>query len=320
MLTAYSFRSPHNTWGASLDVTWLHQVTGDEYWMHRRHFPSFGFKFDLGFTPYSICGNRLGVAGVLRTPLLPWLDGDVVFGLSTYTKPNYVTGDTANVYISTPLTCLIDFGLVAHLDNRSYVALRLVHSSNGAIRQPNRGLNYFRLEMGMALDGNTTRKEPASWIVPAVDFEPYHEVGVMVAPSLASSRYMLQKEVYFCYDVSLNYEYHHTPAIGFGGTVDFWYNCSHTWQIEFLNVDYHLPFYLNAMAFVEGFWGALSIKGGVGAVLLASDRINIPICERLAAYYNFGNNYAGIGINALAGQAQFVEWSFGRRFPINKKK
>ena len=45
----------------------------------------------------------------------------------------------------------------------------------------------------------------------------------------------------------------------------------------------------------------------------------MPVYERLGVYYNFGNNYAGIGINAHGGQAEFIEWSYGRRIPLSKK-
>ena len=316
MLTAYDFRSVHNTWGTGLQATFFHRVTGDDYWIRKRHNPSFGVKLDFGLTPQSICGNRIGMAAMVRTPLLPWLDADIGLGQATYTKPNYRTGDESNVYISTPVVCLFDMGLVFHIDRQSDIALRMIHSSNGAIRQPNRGLNFFRLEMGMALDGGSHHRRWEDWSALQPDKAPWHEIGLMVAPSLVQSRYPRQHGAFFCYDLSINYEYHYTPILGVGGTVDFWYNCSHTEQFVIFEDDYSLPFYMNAMFFLEGFWGKMSIKGGVGAVLMASSRVKIPVCERLAIYYNFGNNYAGVGINALAGQAQFIEWSFGHRFKI----
>ena len=324
MLTAYSFHSIHNTWGTGFQAARYHRVSGGDYWIRRRHNPSWGIKFDLGLTPQSICGNRLGVAGMLRTPLLPWLDADMGLGLATFGKPNFRTGNLDNVYISTPVVCLIDMGLIARLDNRAHLALRLLHSSNGNMRRPNRGLNYFRLEMGIPLLSSgqqtaTTRWNPVLPPLPPL-FLPYHELGIALIPSLTISRHSMQHGVFFCYDVALNYEYHATPILGVGATVDLWYNYSHPWQLPRYHDPYTLPMYFSAMAFLEGFWGPVSLKGGIGGVIAASSRVLVPVYERLAVYYNFGNNYAGIGINAHMGQAEYIEWTYGRRFPIGKRR
>lgn len=311
LLTAYSFRSPHNTWGTGLEVACFPLVT-DSY--------SYGLKFDFGLTPQNLCGNRIGAAFIIRTPLLRWLDADIGLGLSSYSKPRYVTHDTNNVYITTPVVCLFDLGLVARLDRGSFVALRLLHSSNGNMRRPNRGLNYFRLEMGFPLSGSAFGSRRS--VVPrtaATTQDAYHELGFMVAPSLTISRHSMQHGLYFCYDVSLNYEYRHTPVWGYGGSLDLWYNYSHPWQLPRYHDNYTLPMYFSTLAFVERFWGPLSVKGGIGVVLAASSRVMVPVYERLAIYYNFGNNYAGIGINAHGGQAEFIEWSYGHRFPLRRR-
>lgn len=309
MVTGYSLASPHNASGTGLEVTWLRRMEGDACWVRMRHHPSVGLRLGLGITPQGISGNRIGVTPVLRTPLSAWLDLDLGLGVSVYSRPSFVSHDTANVYISTPATWLIDVGLVAHLDERSHVALKLLHSSNGNMRRPNRGLNYLNLEVGMALgkDFYEYKKEPGC------AFNPWHEVGVMVAPSLAFSRHATQQGLFFCYDVSLNYEYRRTPLWGVGASVDLWYNFSYAWQVSVYHDRYTFPMYMGAMPFVEFYWGALSVKGGVGVTLLASNRVSGPVYERLGVYYNFGDCYAGIGINAHYGQAEFVEWSFGYR-------
>ena len=310
IMTAYSFRSPHNTWGTGLEVTRWRPFYAP---MHPACY--LGWKLDFGLTPQSICGNRLGVAGVLRTSLLPWLDADIGLGLSSYSKPNYVTGNPENVYISTPVACLFDLGVAVRPYSGSYIAMRLLHSSNGNMRRPNRGLNYFRLEMGFDLMDNSPQRQNRQEVWVDTD-KGTSEFNVMVAPSLSFSRHNMQKGLYFCYNVSLNYEYYHTPVLAYGGTLDLWYNFSHPWQLPRYHDNYTFPMYFSAMGFVESFWGPLSIKGGVGMVLAASSRVMVPIYERLSIYYNFGHNYVGVGINAHGGQAEYIEWSYGRRFPI----
>ena len=128
----------------------------------------------------------------------------------------------------------------------------------------------------------------------------------------------MQRGLFFCYDLAINYEYHATPVFAYGATVDLWYNFSHPWQLPRYHDNYTFPMYVSAQAFVEGFWGPLSIKAGIGPVLAASSRVLVPVYERLAAYYNFGHHYVGIGINAHLGQAEYIEWSYGFRLPLGK--
>lgn len=321
MITRYSFTSPYNTFGSSIDVTWFNRMTGDECWKQQRHYPSIGIRFDLGITPQSICGNRLGAAPILRTPLLPWLDFDMGLGLAIYGKPASSTGDTANVFITTPVVCLLDLGLVLHHDDRSHLALRLLHSSNGNMHRPNRGLNFFHLEMGMNLgkEGRGRRTESGEWRTVDCEMDPWHEIGFTLSPSLTASRHSMQKGMYFCYDISLNYQYRRSTLWGYGATVDLWYNFSHVWQLDVYHDDYSFPMYVSAMPFLEFYWGRLSLRGGMGLTLISSDRVIVPVYERLCLYYNFGQSYAGVGINAHFGQAEFIEWSYGYRIPIRKR-
>ena len=334
MLTAYSFRSSHNTWGTGFEAVWMKTENGK--WKKGKEELSaapfsWGVKFDFGLTPQSICGNRFGMVAMLRDPLNPRLSLDMGVGLSSYTKPNYRTGNPGNVYISTPVACLIDVGLVASLTDRSHLALRLLHSSNGNMRRPNRGLNYFRLELGISAPPpeNGKRKTENLEYPGAAAGSPFsvsrsaeascHELGFTLIPSLTFSRHNLQSGLFFCYDLALNYEYHTSPAMAYGATVDLWYNFSHPWQLPRYHDSYTFPMYVSALLFFERFWGPVSLKGGIGGVIAASSRVLVPVYERLAVYYNFGRHYAGIGINAHLGQAEYIEWSYGYRIPIGKR-
>ena len=77
--------------------------------------------------------------------------------------------------------------------------------------------------------------------------------------------------------------------------------------------DYRLPLYLRGMGVMEFFWGPLSLKAGVGLVMVASKEVTLPVYERVGAYYNFGRNYVGVALNATAGRIEFIEWTYGRR-------
>ena len=314
MLTAYDFQSPDNIVCGSIEATWWSRVP-DADWKYAYPQPLFGVMADWSVSPHSICGYRFGLAGKMRTPLTSWLDWDVGLGAAGFTKPANLPGDTNNVYITTPLTFLIGTSLSVRCSERLRLSLGLLHTSNGALRLPNRGLNYFQLGLTYALT-RPTSVSSVPLTEPVENFLPYHALGFTLSPGLVAARHSSQQGLFLCYDLSLNYEYHHSPRVAYGATVDFWYNFSHREQVIWYHDDYTAPVYVSMLAFVEGFWGPLSIKAGMGPVLAASSRVGIPFYERVALYYNFGHNYVGIGINAHAGQAEFVEWSYGHRFRL----
>ena len=51
-------------------------------------------------------------------------------------------------------------------------------------------------------------------------------------------------------------------------------------------------------------------------IIVVSPQVTIPFYERVGAYYNFGNNYRGVAVNAHGGRVEFIEWTYGRRFPV----
>ena len=77
--------------------------------------------------------------------------------------------------------------------------------------------------------------------------------------------------------------------------------------------DYTGPAYVSVMPIMESFYGPLSIRAGMGLTVVASEKVRLPLYERVGIYYNFGRAFAGIGINAHGGQIEYVEWTLGLR-------
>lgn len=314
LVTAYSFNSPHNAYGMNLDFSRWYQATANTGWAAMRHQPSFGVKANIALTPKSICGHRIGLDGLIRTPLSPWLDWELGLGVSTYTRSRYLVEDTNNVYITTLFTFLLEAGLVAHLGPYMNLGLRIVHSSNGRLHEPNRGLNY--LQAGLSIDPAGTWSPANLKKVNVLRVADPHEVSVASSVGLVVSRHTLQSGYYPCYDFSFSYAYHASPVATYGATLDLWYNYSHTWQMEFYGDEWPIPLYVGALLFTEGYWGPMNFKLGLGYTLLASSLVKEPVYERVGVYYNFDSKYVGMAVNAHLGQIEFVEFTFGYRIRV----
>lgn len=300
------------------ELSWWHCFTGDEWWVARRRNPAFGLRASFAYIPNGISGHRIGIVGVLRAPLWKRIDYHIGLGLSAYTRSQYFTHDAENIFISTLLSCLIDVGFDYCLTDRLSASLALLHSSNGMLHRPNKGLNFLQLGMSYRLSGPEYRLPP---VVPEPEqpaMDSRHELGMTFQGGVVASRdeRLDERLRFLCYDLSFNYQYYIDPLVAVGGTLDLWYNGSHYKLAHMLAESYTFPCYVSALGFVEGRWDHISIKAGIGPVLVAPPRINIRLYERVGVYYNFGRHYVGVALHAHAGVIEFIEWGYGFRLPI----
>lgn len=303
------------TGAAGMDVTWLKRSVGDEYWQLYRHYPTFGVRGSFLYIPGAIYGHRFGIEGLVRAPLGKRLDYNIGFGLSAFTRPQYFTGDAENIFISSVVSCLIDVGLNYRVGEKLVFNASMLHSSNGMLLRPNKGLNI--LQFGVAVKLGNEYERTLDWIharerITDATPERNHEWGVAFSGGTVMSRDESDEGYHFCYDLSLYYQRYVTPVFAYGGALDFWYNNDDASGAG--AYAYSLPLYFSAMGVMEFFWGPISLKAGVGPVLLGSYHIDLPIYERVGVYYNFGRNFTGVALNAHLGRIEFIEFTFGRRF------
>mgnify|MGYP002625199901 CR=1 FL=1 len=315
--TPNNFNMPEQTTGFfGIDAGWRYRVGDEEWWMQRRNHPMFGAKASVIFVPDGIAGHRLGAAGYIWAPLKGRLGYHWGLGLSMYTRSACYTHDEANIYITTMLTCLIDLGLDYRLGDKTTLSLAFMHASNGKLNYPNKGLNYLQGAVEYGLSPASEQKRIAT-PQPKPEYSR-NELGITLSGALAKED-KLDGSLYGCYDISLNYARYIDPVVDCGATLDLWFIGSQWEQIRTEECNWAVPVYCSALAFIEGFWGPISIKGGIGPVLLAPQRlVSIRFYERAGVYYNWSNNYVGVAINAHAGRAEFIEWSYGRRFRLGR--
>lgn len=315
-----NFNMPEfNRGAAGVEFAWWRRTDGDEEWKQRRAYPYFGLKGSFLYIVDGPSGHRFGLSPALKAPLFGHrLFYSMALGASVYTKPYCLTHDPENIFIGPWVSFLIEFGLTYHLGDRLLLGASLLHTSNGGLYRPNKGLNYLQFSLGYALtagDGSDLRATPDRHTMAD---GPRREVGFTLSHGLVMSRHLMQDGYFPCYDLAVNYMRYLTPVVAVGGNVDLWYNHSHTWQLPRYHDRYPLPVYLGLQGAVEGFWGPVSLRLGVGVVALASSRVGMRLYERMGLYYNWGRNYVGLGLNARAGMIEFVELGYGLRLPLGR--
>lgn len=311
-MTPNNFNMPeYSAWTVGGDVALFHRRDENLWWIQRRRNPLMGVKLSFAYIPQSMSGHRIGLEYLVRGPFNRKLDYHFGFGFSYYTKSKYFTHDEDNIFITTLLSCLINLGVDYHFTDRLTANFSFIHSSNGLLNRPNKGLNYLQFGVGYLI-GKMGKESIGEDLLPRPEFNR-NEFNIAFQGGFAMSRDMLVEGLHPCYDLSLNYQYYLDPVVAVGGTLDFWYNGTHTDFMKEYKIDYAIPCYVSALAYLEGFWGALSLKGGIGPVLLASPCVYINFYERLGVYYNFGNNYVGVALNAHAGMVEFIELCYGIR-------
>lgn len=301
------------------DMAWFSRGTGNEYWRLRKHYPAFGIRGSFALIPNAIYGHRFGLVGLVRAPLARHLEYHIGLGLSSYTKPQSITHNEENIFISSILNCFIDVGFDLPIGQRYLLSASLLHSSNGMLLFPNKGLNF--IQIGATAKLGNQYEQTLDWqhsrqLIDTVPEAPSPEWNIAFSPGTVMSRDTAYPGYFFTYDLAVTFQRYASPTFAYGVTLDFWYNFADRQQIRYEKNPYLLPLYLSALGNMEFFWGALSIKAGVGFSIVSSSQVSTPLYERVGVYYNFGRNFLGVGLNAHGGRIEFIEWTFGHRFPL----
>jgi hypothetical protein len=307
--------SDFNAFTYGVDAAILWRFEGDSYWQHFWHWPWFGFKASYARIPDNIAGDRLGLVGYMIGPLGQHFAWHFGLGFSGYTKPYQWTGDTNNIFIGSFLNCLIDLGFSYHLTKTTDVAFHVMHTSNGMLMRPNLGLNYFQLDLSYMLPNSQQSMGNGELLKPS-DFRE-REFGVALSGGAVMSREPEFTGHYPCYNLMLYYQHYTSPVFAFGGALDIWGNFADREIVKQEEMHYSIPLQVSAMGLIETFWGALSMKVGLGVTIATTQLVTNPIYERWGGYYNFSNCFTGVAVNAHAGRVEFIEWTFGYRIPVD---
>lgn len=311
-----------------------------------------GLKANFAYIPTGICGDRIGLGGFVTSPLCsiePYIIGnrllpadlslEIGSGLGFYTKPWAFTHDPENEYISSPVNCVIDVGLVYTQPFEKIGSLvlgaKFVHNSNGFLMKPNKGLNFVQAEMGWKLperlrpsggaSGEPSGRRSGSSISFTKRYAAHSGPFLSLSPGfcLPIDNRAGNGRYYFAYCIQLGYRFAYQQSREIGASVDFGYNYADNFSYRADGKELPLPFMVGLFGFHQTHWGPVSLKAGAGYYFV--DEVGRPhLYERVGAFYHFGGNDTGAGgrlitarrqsvgiaIKAGNGRADFIEWTY----------
>ena len=306
--------------------TQLWTLAGDSLSALLRRPYQMGLRVNLTCYPNPIAGHKLGLAGFVVEPLLDvgnhHLGLELDAGFAFYSNPFRLSKDAANVFIGSYINCLIQAGL-----SYSYtipqvgdivLAAKFLHSSNGYLVKPNKGLNYLQTELGFRPFRRS--RQAADIRLSASDihggdwFASY--AGGMVMPRFVSKRH----KYFYVNTARLGWLYHFNAARAAGLNLDLTYNYSFNELHDINNDPYPLPFFVGLAAAYEASYHRLTLHAALASYLLRSDHGTTLVYERLGLFYNIGDQsrrlrqFVGVSLKSHMAHVDFIEWHYGLKF------
>ncbi|MCU0448605.1 MAG: acyloxyacyl hydrolase [Bernardetiaceae bacterium] len=163
----YGFIIPHSEsirelaysrpWGAELEVS--RQLTARRHWQYCQCFPQMGLSIMyINFDNQAILGSSLAALAFVEPVLAAQRRFHVSFrtgaGLAYLNRVYHPQTNPTNLFYSTPVSFVLlmgaeaSYGLSPHYRLRAFGSFN--HISNGGLQEPNKGINYPTVGLGLA--------------------------------------------------------------------------------------------------------------------------------------------------------------------------
>lgn len=283
-----------------------------------------GVRLNFTYFPNDIAGQRIGLCGFISEPVLDFWNSslrfEMDFGLAWYTNPYRRTPNPQNVFIGSYTNCLIELGpsFRHYFSNGTAIVLagKFVHSSNGYLKKPNKGLNYLQAELGYSFHNDRARTFQHQYLCDTQYFSG-GQLLMSFSDGYVQPRFVeAKKRYYHANTVRFGWLYDLSPARSVGANIDFTYNRSHE-ELNAFYGDYDLPFYVGLAGFYEAHWQRLTLHTALAFYLLRSIHGTTPMYERVGLFYNFGNpnsamrQFVGVSLKSHMAHIDFIEFHFG---------
>lgn len=317
--------TPHYPFGVEAEVS--RPIVSDQYWVRYWKNPRYGFRLSYKGMPDSLAGDMLGLNAFMQGPFgiampsgntLNWVLG---LGLSYYTNPYQRTPNDYNKFIGSYVNCLIEGALQYEVDLGSRSALmisgKFVHTSNGYLMKPNRGLNYWQLGLGyrFASDRPSLRISDIDSVSGFADMHPRHKVYLSYGSGIVKPRHsQLPDRYYYGYTAMAGYLYRIHPCFAVGGDLDFSMNTSNSEYIRITHNPYSLPCYIGLYATGEAYWGPIALRLSLGYEPFRAHNVGVnEFTERVGLFCHFGKRvpqWAGLSMKLYYARVDFLEWTY----------
>lgn len=298
------------------------QTTGIKYWQKVYNYPTYGFGFYSGYFFNDIIGNPLALFTYIDLPFKRIKSGTYSTswgtGVSFHQNEFDLLNNPENIAIGSDLNVYIDFSLLYkhEISNRLDIGggLKFQHFSNGAVKQPNLGLNMISAQMvlsylpGKTLDGFYEPEPPQK--------HKKYSINGMVAYGFRGGSENGSDDKYLNTTASVGISKRLNEKRNIGAGVDVFYNeylfSYYDDTANLSNTDYiSYAGYVGSDLIVNKFRMAVHL----GFYLYRPVDYHLPVYERVALrYYFIPQAFANVSIKAHGAKAQAIEWGIGFNF------
>lgn len=312
-------QTPHYPLSVVLDLS--RPIVSDSYWVQYWKYPRYGVRATWMNMPDTLAGQMFGLDAFLEGPFLKSFHWMIGLGLSLYTNPYSRTPNPDNIFIGSYINCLIEGGIgyTFDLGNRSSLQINgaFLHTSNGYLKKPNKGLNFWQIGLYYRLPSTE----------PSIEYEhtsptynnavstPLHKVYLSYGSGIVQSRLdHPDKNYYYGWTAMAGYLYRIHPCFSVGADLDFSMNTSRFQHIKVTGDNYSLPCYIGLYATTEAYWGNLALRISCGTEPIRARHIgDNSFSERVGLYYHFGktrDQWAGLGMKLYWAKVDFLELTY----------
>lgn len=279
-----------------------------------------GWYTDVLTMHNAIAGARFSSALSIEDRFFGPFNEFIELGLACYTNPYKHSHDENNIFIGSYLNCHIGVGVRYRFQIDSVwslsSALRFVHSSNGYLLKPNKGLNYLTLELGFHYEPQRRQLSVSiadTTLLPATFFCSY-------APSVVQQRGdNLDASHCYAHSLLLGVLHPFSRLRSLGGEVDLMYNFTHDLDAKERGASKPFPLYVGVCVTYQRNWEPLFMRASVGTDLIRSRYQIDDIYERVSLNYRIARwgrvaPYVGVACKAYYFHIDYIEWTLGFEF------
>ncbi len=319
---------PGNVYLYSPEIRFGKQTLGEKEWEREYHYPHYGIAFRYGSFDNNAFGNKLAVYGYINCSFFDYkrlsLHYQLGFGVAYWFRCYDSILHPESRYIGKHFNAYIDLELGAQYQlSPSFdliMSADFTHSSNGATKMPNLGVNVISGHAGLRYHISSSR----SYIHPidSVDcFSPQNNIYFFIAPAFRQSKESYGN--YFAGTFQIGYMRRFHPKFRYGGGIDIMYS------EELRN---YLPLeqrsqmkYISQALFAsfEVLYNRVVLHVALASYLHRAFDFYEFYYERAGVKLLLGrqyNHFAGISIKAHGGVADYIEWTYGYQFLTWSKK
>ncbi|MDL2238830.1 acyloxyacyl hydrolase [Bacteroidales bacterium OttesenSCG-928-K03] len=320
----------HSTYNFA--ISFGRQSTGSQNWEKYLGCPDYGVTFKYGTSNYELFPQRFALLGYVNGRIFQREKFGLTYklggGLSYWTSIYDAETNPDNIYIGTALNCHIHLELgtyfrVSKNSDITFAAL-ISHSSNGAVKLPNRGANGVALQAGYRYHING-RKEINKEFDIKPEFFPKNSFYINIGPGFLESRKGGGLNTYFACTTQIGFARMCRPSFRYGAGIDLMYSAEIPMMLPEGEREQWKGFNSAVYANVDILYNRFVVHIAFATYIYRYDYRSdyegkpffLPYYERVGVKYQLGknrNHSLGICMKVHLGSIDHIEWTYGFQF------